>query len=242
VADEEDLKERVKEVLNEKDADGAVELLTADDAYNISKGERNRLAALAIKGAYIAPYYSRVVGLLSGDVVKSLSEDLGKHGKPAAVFEVLEDPYHRKQHTAILLGAIANENIRTARLYAATINSVSNEMKDTLNTALGRDVHVSNEELASILGDPKFAAHRKAIIENVWARMNADELEKLGEELRPIFSDEEAAQWDGAVAHKRKSEAEHGTHEASSDETSDFTWAMIIIGALILIGFAASYS
>lgn len=232
---EEDLKERVKEVLEEEDADAAVELLTADNAYNIPKNQRNRLAALGLR-VYIAPYYGKIVGLLSGEMVHRVSEDFGKYGKPETVIGVLEDPYYRKQHAAIISGAIENEKIRTAQFYASTIDSVSDEMKETLNTALGRDVRVTNKELASILGDQRFAAHRKAIIGHVWARMSPDELEKLGEELRPLFSAEESAQWSNAVAHKRKHAAEHDAHESSSNgDSSDAAWWILAIIAIVVI-------
>jgi hypothetical protein len=235
VADE-DLKERVNEVLEEEDADAAVELLTAHNAYNIPKDKRNRLAALGLR-VYIAPYYAKIVGLLTGEVVNRLSEDFGKYGKPETVIGVLEDPYYRKQHAAIISGAIENDKIRTAQFYASTINSVSDEMKETLNTALGRDVRVTNKELASILGDQKFAAHRKAIIGHVWARMSPDELEKLGEELRPLFSAEESAQWSNAVAHKRKHAAEDEEHESSSHDgdSSDAAWWILVIIAIVII-------
>lgn len=243
MADDEDLKETVKEVLKEEDeqaaGEAALELLTDDDAYNIPKNDRNRLAMRAIKGAYIAPHYTRVVGLLSDDAAKKLSEDLGMHGKLATILEVLEDPEYRKHHNVIVSAAMANENIGTAQLYVAAIKSVSNEVKESLNTALGRDVNVSNKELASILGDPEFSAHRNAILRHVAARMDADELDEFFEEIRGLLSDEETARWNAAMARRRKYEAEHGSQHGSSTHDEDLSdvvfWVFAIVLALIAI-------
>lgn len=238
MADEEDLKEKVKEVLKKKDAKAAVELLTGDDAYNISKNDRNRLADLAIKGAYIAPHYSKIVDLLSGDVLKKLSEDLGTHGKPATVFAVLEDPAHQKQRNTIVSAAISNHQIPIGELFRLSINSVSNETKEVLVTALGRDVHVKNTELASILGDSEFSAHRDAILRHVEARMDAQHLDEFLGEVRSVLPDSEIVRLEQAIARKRKYETDHAptSHGEEGISSNVVAVTLLVILGLFLMG------
>lgn len=240
MADEEDLNERVKTALKDKDANAAVELLTDDEAHTISKGNRNQLVALAIKGAYIAPYFPKIVGLVSGDVVKGLAEDLGKHGKPDHIFEVLEDPEHQKHRNTIVTAAILNHSIPIVQLFRLSVNSVSNETKEVLVTALGRDVHVTNAELASILGDSEFTAHRDAIVRHVEARMDAEHLEEFLNEVRSVLPESEIVRLEQSIARKKKYGTEHAAHGNSHDGAdanwSNY-WALGLVAALVLIIF-----
>lgn len=206
MADEDELKESVKEALRDKDGNVALELLIGDEAYNIGKNDRNRLAALAIKDAYVAPYYTKIVGLLSGDSVKKLSEDLGRFGEASMVFEVLEDPEYRNQVDTIVSAAISSKKIAIAELYALAVNRVSDEVKDRLITALGRNVTVSNEQLVTILGDPVFSAHRNTILQHLKARMDADELEEFLEEASSVLTQDQINVLESAIERKRKHE------------------------------------
>lgn len=244
MADEEDLKEQVKEVLKSKEdeeekkeaAQKAVELLTGDSAYNIPKNDRNRLADLAIKGAYIAPHYPKIVDLLSGDVLKRLSEDLGTHGKPKTVFAVLEDPAHQKQRNTIVSAAVSNHSIPIVDLFRVSISSVSNETKEVLVTALGRDTHVSNEDLTAILGNAEFSTHRDAIVRHVEARMDAAHLEEFLGEVRSVLPDPEIARLEQAIARKKKYASEHhvASHEGGDTNWSNF-WAAALVLVVVLI-------
>lgn len=233
VADEEDLKEKVSEVIKDKDSEAALDLLIDDDAHHISKNDRNRLVMLAVKDAYVAPHYTKIVGLVSGDAVKKLSEKLGMFGEPDVLLEVLEDTEHRSQHNVIVSAAIANTKIGIARLYLVGINTVSNEVKDALNTALGRDARVSNEELVSILADRESASHRMVILKHIEARMPADKLHEFLEDARSILLPDEIDRLEKAIGRKKK----YG-HESSTDEDSSSSGGLgiflIIIGMLML--------
>lgn len=234
MADEDELKETVKDVLKEKDSGAALDLLIDDDAHHISKNDRNRLVMLAVKDAYVAPHYTKIVGLVSGDAVKKLSEELGMYGEPDVLMEVLEDTEHRSQHNVIVSAAIANTKIRIAQLYLVGINAVSNEVKDALNTALGRDARVSNEELVSILADRESATHRMVILKHIEARMPADKLHEFLEDARSILLPGEIDRLEKAIERKKK----YG-HESSTDEDSSSSdglgIAMLILGVLMLI-------
>jgi hypothetical protein len=205
MADEEDLKEKVKTVLKEKDSDAALELLTGDNAYEIAKGERNRLALLAMKDAYVAGDYQKIIGLLSDEPVKKMNEELGKFGEPNVILEVLEDPEYRKQRDAIVSAAISNnKGLRIAELYRFSIASVSDEVKERLNTALGRNVWVKNEELIDILGDSGFATYRSVILRHLEARMDADELEEFLNEAQSVLPDAEVQRLQQTAERKKK--------------------------------------
>ncbi|MFZ2719947.1 MAG: hypothetical protein WAZ27_03690, partial [Minisyncoccia bacterium] len=209
-----------------------------DDAHHISKNDRNRLLMLAIKDAYVAPHYVKIVGLLSGDAVKKLSEELGKYGEPDVLLEVLEDTEYRQHHNVIVSAAIANKKIGIAQLYVAAINTVSNEVKEALNTALGRDVNVSNEDLISILGDAQFATHRTAILKHVEVRMDATNLHAFLEDARSILSAEEVTRLEQAMERKKKH-----AHEDAHEETSSpggLGLFMLIFGLLLLFTISST--
>jgi hypothetical protein len=205
MADDEDLKAKVKTVLSEKDSEEALKLLTGDHAYEIAKSECNRLALLAMKDAYVAGDYLKIAGLLSDAALKKLNEELGKFGEPSVVLEVLEDPEYRKQRDAIVSAAISNnKGLRIADLYQLSIGSVSNETKERLNTALGRSAEVKNEELVDILGNSGFAMHRSVILQHLEARMDAHELEKFLEEAHGALPDAETQRLQQTVDRKKK--------------------------------------
>ncbi len=206
MADEDELKESVKAVLKEKDGEAALELLIGEEAYKISKQDRNRLADVAIKDAYVAPHYSKIIGLISGDVVKKLSQDTGMYAEENVLLEALENPDARRERDTLVQAALSNKNISIARLYEVVMSSVSNDMKADLNLALGRNTDVSNEDLAGILGNQEFAAHRDSIISHVEARMDADDLEDFLDEVRPTLTDPQIARVEQTIERKRKYE------------------------------------
>lgn len=240
MADEEDLKEKIKEVIKGKDAGAAVELLTGDNAYDIPKNDRNRLADIAIKDAFVAPHFSKIFGLLSGDVLKRLCVDLGTHGKPNMVFEALEDPEYQKHRETITTAAISNANIGIVQLYPFAIRSASAETKEALNAALGRNVGVTNEELASIIGDGEFQAHRSSILRHVEARMDAEALEVFLSDIRSVLPDEEIVRLEQTIARKKKYHADDNHapahHEGEADRSNYWAIGLVILLILILSG------
>lgn len=204
MADEDELKEAVKAAIKDKDGEAALELLVSDNTHEIAKQDRNRLADLAIKGAYVAPHFTRIFGLLSGDVLKRLSEDTGRYAEENVLLEALENPDARGQREMLVRAAMLNKKIGIHKLYVAVMSSVSNEIKADLNLALGRSVDVSNEDLAAILGDTEFSAQRDAILSHVEARMDADDLEEFLEEVRATLTDTQVLRLEQAIVRKRK--------------------------------------
>ena len=178
---ETDVAAQAAAILADEASDDATTFLTDAELDGLPQDTIEGLVRLSLPEDEIGPYYLRVIGLVSAELQKEMSDDIGEHTDPIEVVRIMQDERSGAHRDAIMSAyVLSGDGESMSQVFSPTIGLVSAEVQEKMVTQLGES-GTDADDLIGILTDEASVSHRKAIAQaiaddNEW---DNDEITKL---------------------------------------------------------------